>query len=304
MDVRAPDHRVTLSPLDAPPDAPRLFGVKVEPVLGHQPLHAVSGSWLRNLARERQLVVLRGFHSFDGVASLTRYCATIGSIMMWPFGAALELVEHADPKDHIFANSYVPLHWDGMYLDTVPELQVFHCVRAPAEDQGGRTTFCSTPAALHIASATERELWARAHGTYQRSVELYSNTARAPVIERHPSRGHPVLRFCEPPVEGDRSFINPSTYTFDGIDDQERPTLLATLRRTLFDPRAHYAHTWQAGDVVIADNFTLLHGREAYVGNSGRHLRRVHIHGEPVLRNPHLAIHTMTATGAGPRDAT
>lgn len=55
---------------------------------------------------------------------------------MWPFGAILDVKEHADTKDHIFDNSYVPLHWDGMYKPTIPEFQLFHCVSAPGQDQG------------------------------------------------------------------------------------------------------------------------------------------------------------------------
>jgi alpha-ketoglutarate-dependent taurine dioxygenase len=97
-----------------------------------------------------------------------------------------------------------------------------------------------------------------------------------------------VLRFCEPPVDGDSTFINPSSCRFDGIGEDEVHALLASLRHALYDPRAHYAHRWQAGDVVLADNFTLLHGREGFVSRSPRHLRRVHIHSEPPLRNPHL----------------
>ncbi|WP_404852136.1 TauD/TfdA family dioxygenase, partial [Erwinia amylovora] len=67
-----------------------------------------------------------------------------------------------------------------MYLDTVPEYQLFQCDHAAGDMQGGRTTFSSTYAALRIATPAVRELWARAHGRFQRSVELYSNTVEAP----------------------------------------------------------------------------------------------------------------------------
>ncbi|MGH3312603.1 MAG: hypothetical protein ACRDP3_18815 [Streptomyces sp.] len=40
--------------------------------------------------------------------------------------------------------------------------------------------------------------------------------------------------------------------------------------------------------VVIADNYTLLHGREAFTSRAPRHLRRVHVLGEPALENPAL----------------
>ncbi|MGG4649520.1 TauD/TfdA family dioxygenase [Pseudomonas aeruginosa] len=69
---------------------------------------------------------------------------------------------------------------------------------------------------------------------------------------------------------------------------EQRGELLASLRRCLYHPQAHYAHRWRSDDLVIADNLTLLHGREAFAHRAPRHLRRVHIHAEPALRNPHL----------------
>ncbi|WP_420291600.1 TauD/TfdA dioxygenase family protein [Burkholderia thailandensis] len=280
---------VSLEPLTSDAGEPCSFGVLVKPRRAGMHVGELSIEWLRALVRSQQLVVLRGFDSFVDAASMTRYCATFGEIMMWPFGAALELLEQADPVDHVFASSYVPLHWDGMYLETVPEFQVFQCVQAIGEADGGRTTFSSTAEALRIATPQTRALWQRAHGRYQRTVELYSNTVEAPIVERHPRREFPILRFCEPSIADDPTFINPSRYTFGGIADGEQDALLGSLKRALYDPRAHYAHRWQTGDVAFTDNFTLLHGRERFTSRTGRHLRRVHIHGEPPLRNPHLS---------------
>ncbi|KOS77523.1 paerucumarin biosynthesis protein PvcB [Burkholderia mallei] len=248
--------------------------------------------------RSQQLVVLRGFDSFADAPGMTRYCAAFGEIMMWPFGAVLELREQANPVDHVFASSYVPLHWDGMYLETVPEFQVFQCVQAIGDAHGGRTTFSSTTEALRVATPETRALWHRAHGRYRRTVELYSNTVEAPIVERHPRREFPILRFCEPPIADDPTFINPSSYAFGGIADSERDALFGSLTRALYDPRAHYAHRWRTGDVVLTDNFTLLHGRERFTSRSGRHLRRVHIHGDPPLRNPHLSKHPHDAAAS------
>ena len=208
--------------------------------------------------------------------------------MMWPFGPILELVEDPEATDHIFASSYVPLHWDGMYLETVPELQVFHCVSAVNSSSGGRTTFSSTPAALKLADPETYALWQRAIGEYTRSVELYSSTARAPIIENHPYRPYKVIRFCESPHAGDKDFLNPSAYAFLNIEESEKERLLSSLEKALYDPRVHYAHQWQDGDIVVADNYTLLHGREAFTSQSGRHLRRVHLHALSPLSNPHL----------------
>ncbi|EPF1364572.1 TPA: paerucumarin biosynthesis oxygenase PvcB, partial [Pseudomonas aeruginosa] len=285
MNAYLSDQPVRLSPLrDEQGNQPR-FGLLLEP--GRPGMHVgeLPAQWLKGLARSHHLLLLRGFAAFADAESLTRYCHDFGEVMLWPFGAVLELVEQEGAEDHIFANNYVPLHWDGMYLETVPEFQVFHCVDAPGDSDGGRTTFSSTPAALQLADSSELELWRRASGRYQRSAAHYSSRSAAPIVERHPRREFPILRFCEPPVEGDASFINPSEFHYDGIAPEQRGELLASLRRCLYHPQAHYAHRWRSDDLVIADNLTLLHGREAFAHRAPRHLRRVHIHAEPALRN-------------------
>ena len=44
-------------------------------------------------------------------------------------------------------------------------------------------------------------------------------------------------------------------------------------------PGAVLLHRWEAGDVVVADNHALLHGRLAFAGGEKRHIRRVNVHG-------------------------
>jgi alpha-ketoglutarate-dependent taurine dioxygenase len=42
-------------------------------------------------------------------------------------------------------------------------------------------------------------------------------------------------------------------------------------------PEYCYDHAWQAGDIVIADNFSLIHGRNAFTAPTNRHLQRVEV---------------------------
>ncbi len=209
--------------------------------------------------------------------------------MLWPFGAVLELVEQEGAEDHIFANNYVPLHWDGMYLETVPEFQVFHCVDAPGDSDGSRTAFSSTPAGA--ASWPTVASWnsgaAPASVPAQRGAlqqPLGGTDSRAPPAPRIP---HPA--FLRTADRGRRQLHQPLRVPLR----RHRP---GTARRTArqpaplpsYHPQAHYAHRWRSDDLVIADNLTLLHGREAFAHRAPRHLRQVHIHAEPALRNPHL----------------
>ncbi|MCB0405238.1 MAG: TauD/TfdA family dioxygenase [Bdellovibrionales bacterium] len=256
-----------------------------------QSLESLDLSELRDLFDREHLLVLRGFCNFASPEEFAQYCELWGEISMWPFGKVLELVEQQEPADHIFDSNYVPLHWDGMYRPEVPEIQIFHCVSSPGKDQGGCTTFSNTALAYERAAEGERKAWARVTGVYERKMEFYHSKTVAPVVTPHPSKGFKVIRYCEPPKAGDSAFINHPVYSFEGIQDADVPTLVTSLKRALYAPENFYAHEWQTGDVVISDNYTLLHGREAFVSGAPRHLRRVHVLGKPALKNPHLEFH-------------
>lgn len=269
----------------------RPFGLRLEPAHPDEEVKNIDPGLLRQLVWEERLIVLRGFRTFTGAEDFADFCTGLGEISVWPFGKVLELVERNNPEDHIFDNNYVPLHWDGMYRPQIPEFQLFHCVRAPLSGQGGRTTFSNTVLALENASAEERSLWQRVTGHYRRKMEFYDSKTVSPVIDAHPLRGFPVIRYNEPPREGFGNFLNPPTLEFSGISREEQDEFHRSLRNALYAPANFYAHEWQEGDVVIADNFSLLHGREAFETKAPRHLRRVHVLPNPPLDNPRLVFH-------------
>lgn len=264
------------------------FGVLLQPSAPHHDLRELDVEKLRELVWQDRLVVLRGFQTFNDADGFADYCERWGAISVWPFGKVLELVERPNPEDHIFDNNYVPLHWDGMYRPQVPEFQIFHCVRAPLAAQRGRTTFSNTVLALENATPVERALWQRVTGTYQRKMEFYDSKTVSPVIDSHPLRGFPVIRYNEPPDAGFGKFLNPPTLEFTGAGPDELVEFHRSLKEALYAPKNFYAHEWQAGDLVIADNFSLLHGRESFVTKANRHLRRVHVLSNPPLQNPGL----------------
>ncbi len=264
------------------------FGLLLEPHHSNDDICNVDINKLREFFHRHQLIVLRGFSTFNTAETFSDYCALWGEIGLWPFGKVLELTEQKNPEDHIFDHNYVPLHWDGMYRPQVPEFQIFHCVSAPQDDQGGRTTFSNTKMALERATAHDHDYWNKVTGIYNRKMEFYHSKSAAPIITKHPVKDFPVIRFSEPPLEGDDTFINHPTFEFKGVPKGENINFINSLRKALYAPENFYAHTWQTGDVVIADNYTLLHGREAFTSGASRHLRRVHVLGEPPLNNPHL----------------
>lgn len=263
------------------------FGVQAIP-LRPVPLAELPVEPLRRLVHDHQLVLLRGIPAGPGPDELTAFCARWGQLAAWPFGFVLELREHPDPRDHVFDHGPVPLHWDGMYREQLPEFQIFHCVSAPGQDQGGRTTFAQTATAWERADPPTRQRWARVSGRYHRATEHYDSTTRSPLVVPHPTRGYPVIRYQEPADSCGTGFVNHPSLEFTGLPAEQLPALHAGLRSALRAPGNWYAHRWQTDDVVIADNHTLLHGREAFQSQAPRHLRRVHVLGDPPLDNPGL----------------
>ncbi|MBI2785779.1 MAG: TauD/TfdA family dioxygenase [Legionella longbeachae] len=264
------------------------FGTLLEPKSKNTNVKDLNIESLRNLLWQDQLVLLRGFDTFKNATEFSSYCKSWGEVSLWPFGEVLELIEQDNPEDHIFDSSYVPLHWDGMYRLQVPELQVFHCIKAPLAGQGGRTTFSNTILALKHASPESKKLWNKVTGVYQRKMEFYNSKTVSPIINKHPHKDFFVIRYNEPPCADKGRLVNPPELEFTGVSFEELESVHHSLKQALYAPNNFYSHEWQIGDVVIADNFSLLHGREQFISKSPRHLQRVHVLSNPPLDNPGL----------------
>ncbi|MBJ7539835.1 TauD/TfdA dioxygenase family protein [Marinomonas transparens] len=263
------------------------YGVLITPKSDTN-IEALNIKELKQFFHQEHLILLRGFDAFDSADKFAEYCENWGEVSLWPFGKVLELIQQDEPEDHIFDNSYMPLHWDGMYRPQVPEYQIFQCVKAPQAGQGGRTTFSNTLLALKNAPEEHVSLWKKTTGNYHRKMSFYNSKTVSPIITKHPQREHLVIRYNEPHIEEKGDFVNPPDLNFTGIEAEEVELLHASLRQALYDPQNFYAHEWQTGDVVICDNFSLLHGREAFITQSHRHLRRVQVLSNPPVDNPSL----------------
>lgn len=264
------------------------FGVVVSPENKKTSIKNLDIGLLRNLFLEHQLVVLRGFQTFENDDDFSSYCESWGEISVWPFGKVLNLVQHDDPKDHIFDHSYIPLHWDGMFRPQVPEIQIFHCVKAPLSNHGGKTTFSNTILALKNTPLHVTERLKLIVGKYKRKMEFYDSVTVSPLITKHPYRDFLVIRYNEGPSFQKGRFINPSEISFvDSLSESDEP-FQKTIMNILYSPQNYYAHEWQESDLVIADNFSLLHGREEFISKSPRHIQRVQVLSDPPFNNPSL----------------
>jgi 4-hydroxybenzoate polyprenyltransferase len=76
------------------------------------------------------------------------------------------------------------------------------------------------------------------------------------------------MRFAEPVKD-----INPvEVKVLNGSQD-----VIMHLQELIYREEYFYKHEWEDGDIVIADNYTLLHGREAFEGSKQRYIQRINI---------------------------
>ncbi|NYI06965.1 TauD/TfdA dioxygenase family protein [Allostreptomyces psammosilenae] len=229
---------------------------------------------LARWTEESRVLVLRGFTPMEK-ERFADYCRQWGEVLRWDAGEVIDLVVQDDPKNYVFSSGDVPFHWDGAFVEANPRFFVFQCLDA-APDAGGETVFCDTTAVYRDAEPELRELWSRVTMTYTtEKLAHYGGRVTEKLLSQHPGTGLPVLRYAEPLDPA--VYKNPVYVAVDGVEAERADDFLAALSERLHRPEYCYAHAWQAGDLVIADNYALLHGRNAFTGPTTRHLQRVQI---------------------------
>nr|AAZ39276.1 oxygenase [uncultured organism] len=248
------------------------FGMLVHAREAGTPLSSLPADTLRAWAEAESLVILRGFAPPEGDA-LPSYCRGLGDLLEWDFGAINNLQAQSEAKNYLFTNRAVPFHWDGAFVGRIPHWIFFHCASAPEENTGGETLFCHTPLLLEAVSAAGRAQWENISIRYStEKLAHYGGSFTSPLLAAHPIHGQTILRYAEPVND-----LNPVHLEIQGLPEESHTAFLEGMHTRLYDPAVCYAHAWQTGDIVIADNFTLLHGRRAFLRPESRHLRRVNI---------------------------
>lgn len=253
------------------------FGLLIRPTESSGSPERLPLDRLRALLLRERLLVLRGFEPFASKEQLSAYSQCWGELLAWDFGTVFEVIEQDHPKNYLFTSGSVPYHWDGAFAARVPWLQVFQCQESPGCDQGGETIFCDTARIWEMATPQKRTLWREITIEYTTDkVAHYGGRIRFPLLGLHPLTGQTTLRFAEP-ANASTVKLNTPELEVHGIPATEVPGFLDELIRLLYAPQYVYSHAWEAGDLVIADNHVLLHGRTPYRSKLPRKLWRVHV---------------------------
>jgi pyoverdine/dityrosine biosynthesis protein Dit1/alpha-ketoglutarate-dependent taurine dioxygenase len=239
------------------------FGIRVEGHGAPLPAAALLESWIA----AHRVVVLRGFAD-PQVLDLAR---SLGEPLLWSFGAVNELAPRTDAVNYLYTRSAVPFHWDGAFLGTIPRFILFHCLEAPAE--GGETLFCDTTRVLDCVRAERRALWSTVNVTYRtEKLAHYGGAFTSPILGKHPVTGETTLRFAEPVDD-----LNPVELELCGVAADLASAIVDDLGVRLREPDVCLIHRWVPGDLVLADNHALLHGRRAFAEGTPRRIRRVNV---------------------------
>lgn len=251
------------------------FGALIQPLPPAQTVMDLCMDSLYSIMRENRLLVFRGFSSLTP-SELVAFAKSWGEILVWDYGEILDVLAHPNPKNYIFTPGKVPFHWDGAFHSQTPHYQLFQCLQASGTHDGGDTLFCNTVQLLQNLPDRLRERWEGITIKYStEKVAHYGGTVIQPLLALSPT-GEEVLRYGEP-ADKNTSDLNPFFLEVDGVDYSEVNFLIKEINTALYHPEVCYSHQWQQGDILIADNFSLLHGRNAYNPEASRHLQRVHI---------------------------
>lgn len=221
---------------------------------------------------EHRLVVFKSAKRTTKL-ELVRHARRLGPLQAWPFGAVHEVEPKASPKNYLYTRRAVPLHWDGAFAGQAPRYLVFQCLSAPDRALGGETIFVDTTRVWERADEPLRDRLRQLRFTYETErVAHYGGRFTASVVSVHPHTHATVLRFAEPVVD-----VNPVHVRLDGEGAVASAAAIREVCAALSLPEAAFLHAWEEGDVLVADNHALLHGRRPFEGGSERHLWRVNV---------------------------
>ena len=249
---------------------------------------------------EERLALVEHIHR-DGLALLTGIeptrdafegaVALIGPIRSYSYEPVSEIfvepeapISAADPMAQrlAYTGSALALHVDESFRGTQPGLVVFQCVEADAEG-GGESVLVDgfMLAKLLEERAPEAfDLLSRTATTFRRHHEGFDYYTQTPVFTLDASGA--VVRFCW--AEKSAAPVRAPEHLIEPIYAARR-----ALLELVHDEGLQARIALRPGDLLIADNYRVMHGRTAYRGR--RHLRHCHVDRDEMYSRYRMACH-------------
>ena len=184
--------------------------------------------------------------------SLGSQLASSSPAWVHPVSAVTEVREVEESPCATLRAGPVPFHTDGMYLHYPPRYVVLLCEQ-PSNYAGETLLVRGDTCLSHLEDKLRRrlkaeKLWIRT-GAFRSAKHL---------VCRHPDDDAEVLVFFDPALD-----VNGALQTAEGSSADD--VILAV--RTAVANTAPDRHSWRRGDVLVLDNYRVLHGRTPYRGS-------------------------------------
>lgn len=252
------------------------------------PMHMIYMGKVRLLAEKCSPIALRGFENTLDKRFYTAKAYELGDVQPWKSGV-IQVVKDSDNKDplnnSVVSNEAMPMHYDGMFklikvedengmekeVSDTPRFQYFvsHEVAAPGD---GYTLFASSalfarylPKSYNIDKLSKIKWSCHSHGFFSHKL------TDMPLVVPHPTLKTPCVRWHQPWPKWKTAF----GYADITIDNGSQ-NLIQLVDSLLFDRRVCLRYTWKKGDLLVSDNFAMLHTRTAFKGSEARELWRIH----------------------------
>jgi alpha-ketoglutarate-dependent taurine dioxygenase/4-hydroxybenzoate polyprenyltransferase len=249
------------------------FGAVIRNNSNQHSIEQFSPAQIQAFVSEYKLVVFKGYDILPK-QQLALFAQRLGKPLQWVFGAINDLKVKPDAENYIFTDHEVPMHWDGAFVGTIPHIILFQCIVAPKKEDMGGTTFSDTERILADAPAHTIKDWEKIAVTYTtQKIVHYGGSITQQFIARHEvEKDRKVIRYAEPVAD-----LNPVSLNIQHLGNQSPAAFIADIKTQLYHPGHLYTHRWEAGDIVLADNHVLLHGREAFLNPNERYIQRINL---------------------------
>lgn len=191
--------------------------------------------------------------------------------------------------------AWLPWHFDLAYVERINHGGILRAVRLPAE--GGRTGFLDgieayqrlpvdlreEIAGLSVVYRFDGDLAGLRYGATEGLVlDRMSSGARALMqrLDLLPPAAHPLLYTQQ---ETGRRVLNFSPWFalgIEGLDQERADEILHRVADAMIDEPRAYVHEWKKGDMVLWDNWRVLHRAEGIPERFTRHMQRTTIAGD------------------------
>ncbi|KAL8830172.1 MAG: hypothetical protein Q9170_005858 [Blastenia crenularia] len=248
---------------------------------------------VRKLAETLSPVVLRGFADTTNCELFVSKAKDLGEPVQGSFGVMREVKDHTS-SDDAASSEPKPMHYDGMFklvtckdetgkemkddkghelkLHKPPMLQYFASIAA-APQRAGYTLFSASRLFFkylpkpYTLERLEGARWRMDHDGF-RDAKIND----LPLVIRHPQTNAPCLRWHESGPNSNTNFSSPEINS-----DSDSLDAVQLMDQLVYDRRVCLRFNWEQGDILLSDNFSMLHTRTAFTGNYKRELWRLHV---------------------------